>query len=245
MGISQKEIVIYVYLLTVESALPMEISKHTKMKRSTVYVILELLKEKGLIREIQRGRRFAYVAEDPDRLKFLLEEMKLQTEKSIQTLNDILPQMKAILRRAGEPPIIKLFEGEAAVQASMEDLVSNPNFRRDLDYGIFPIELIHKLFSSHNLHKYINFRITDNKHFKILYTSDEGEIPVRIEHNQEAVRIDQDKYPLSCDISIFEDEVRIHMLGKSIYGILIKNPELANTLVSIFNLARKGAMLKE
>ena len=54
------------------------------------------------------------------------------------------------------------------------------------------------------------------------------------------MRIDNKMYPLSCDISIFEDEVRIHMLGKDMHGILIKNQELAETLVSIFKLALKG-----
>ncbi len=244
-GISHKEITVYIYLLSVEMALPMEIAKQTKLKRSTVYMILDLLKQKGLVREIQKGRRFSYVAEDPDRIKFLLEEMKLQTERSIQTLDDIMPQIKAVLRRAGEPPLIKFFEGDAAVQASLEDLVSNPRFKTDLDYGIFPIELVYKLFNSNKLRKFISSRITDNKHFKIIYTSEEGEIPTKLEHNQEAFRVDQNEYPFSCDISIFEDEVRIHMFGKTIYGILIKSAELANTLVSVFKLAGKGAQIQE
>ncbi len=238
-GISDKEIAVYLYLLSVESALPMDIAKETRLKRSTVYVVLDFLKEKGLVFEIQRGKRSAYAAESPERIKFLLEELKLKTEQSIKNIDAIMPQLKATLRRKGEPPLVKILEGEAAVQASMEELASNPAFRANLDYGIFPFELIHKLFSSRHLRQYIDFRIRDNKHFKVLYTSDEGEIPTDGE-GQEAVRIDNKLYPLSCDISIFEDEVRIHMLGKDMHGILIKNQELAETLVSIFKLALKG-----
>ncbi len=243
-GISEKEISVYIYLLSVESAMPMEISKKTKMKRSTVYVILESLKKKGLIREIKVGRRSSYAAEDPERIRFLLEELKLKTETNIKSIDTIMPEIKATLRQSGEPPLIKFFEGQNAVLASMEDMVANPRVQKDLDYGIFPIELVDRLFQPHKLKKFINFRITDNKHFKILYTSEEGIIPADAE-GQEAIRIDQNKYPLSCDISIFEDEVRIHMLGKDIYGILIKSPELANTLISIFELARKGALSKD
>ena len=243
-GISEKEISIYIYLLSVDSALPMEISKGTKMKRSTVYVILELLKKKGLVRKIQRGRRHAYIAEDPERIKFLLEELKLQTEQSIMSVDAILPQLKATIRKHGEPPLIKYFEGESAVQASMEALAANPRVREDLDYGVFPMELVHKLFASRNLRKFIDFRITENKSFKILYTSEEGELPHTYE-GQDSIRIDHKKYPLLCDISVFEDEVRFHMLGKSVYGILIKNQELATTLISLIELASKGAKQKE
>lgn len=238
-GASRKEIDVYLYLLSVESALPMEIAEETKLKRSTVYVILDLLKEKGLIREIQRGKRCAYVAEDPDRIKFLLEELRIRTEKNIRDLDVILPQLKATLRKSGQPPLIKFYEGESAVQVSMHELVSNPKFRSEMDYGVFPLELVYKLFRSNKLRQFIDFRLTDNNHYKIIYTSDEGEIAAR--ENQEAVRVDQKEFPFSCDISIFEDEVRIHMLGKTVYGILIKNPEFAETLTSLFKLAIRGS----
>jgi sugar-specific transcriptional regulator TrmB len=242
-GMSQKEISVYLYLLSIESSLPMMIAKETHLKRSTVYVVLDLLKAKGLVREIQKGKRCIYIAEDPERIKFLLEELKLQTEKNIQGLSIILPQLKATLRKSGQPPLIKFYEGESAVQTSMEELANNPRFRTEMDYGIFPLELIYKLFRSHNLKQYIDFRITDNKLFKIVYTSDEGKILVS--DGQEAIRIDQKEFPLSCDISIFEDEVRVHMLGSTIYGILIKNPEFAQTLTSLFKLALKGSKSKD
>ena len=167
-GISDKEIAVYLYLLSVEAALPMDIAKETRLKRSTVYVVLDFLKEKGLVFEIQRGKRSAYAAESPERIKFLLEELKLKTEQSIKNIDAIMPQLKATLRRKGEPPLVKILEGEAAVQASMEELASNPAFRANLDYGVFPFELIHKLFSSRHLRQYIDFRIRDNKHFKVL-----------------------------------------------------------------------------
>lgn len=238
-GISQKEFAVYSHLLSVESASPMEIAKQTRIKRSTVYVILDLLKAKGLVRELQVGKRSNYVAEDPERIKFLLQELKLKTEDHIKSLDNILPQLKATIRKAGQPPLIKFYEGESAVQASMEELAHNPRFRTHMDYGIFPLELVYKLFSSKNLKKYVDLRLTNNNFFKIVYTSDEGVI--HLSDSQEAVRIDGKEFPLSCDISIFEDEVRIHMLGDTIYGVLIKNPEFAETLTSILRLAYQGS----
>ncbi len=244
LGLSSKEIEVYEFLLAVEAAYPMEIAKETRMKRSTVYVILDLLKKKGLVREVQRGKRFVYISEEPERIRFLLEKLKLETEDQIKSLDQIIPQLKATVRKKGEAPIIKFFEGEKAVQNSMEELVANPKFRSELDYGVFSLELIYKLFKSRNLKKYIDFRLTTNKLFKVIYTAEEGEIAAGID-GQEAIKVDHGEYPFSCDISVFEDEVRFHMLGKTIYGILIKNPELAGTLTSLIKLAAGNAQIPQ
>jgi len=239
-GLSEKEIAAYIYLLSVESANPMELAKELDIKRSTVYVVLDELQKLGLVREIQRGKRFAYVAEDPERIQYLLEQLKTDTERELQSLKKIIPQLKATLRKKGEAPVVKFFEGEDAVQDSMQTLAENPKFRRELDYGVFSLELVYNLFRSKNLRQYIDLRLKENKKFKVIYTADEGEID-SLEGDQEAFKIDSKEYPLSCDISVFEDEVRFHMLGKSLYGVLIKNPELAETLTSLIKLAIKGA----
>ena len=244
-GISKKEIEIYNYLLSVDCAFPIKIAKDTGMKRSTVYVILDLLKEKGLVREIEKGKRTTYQAEDIERIRFFLEERKLKTEEYIKNFDTLIPELKATLRKKGEAPVIKFFEGEDAVAISMSELAENPRFRENLDYGIFPLELISKLFKFKNLKRYIDMRIKDNKFFEVAYTSDEGELATNKDYKQAAIRIDNKEYPLSCDISVFEDEVRFHMLGKTVYGILIKNQELADTLTSLIKLSIKNAGSKD
>ena len=57
-GLSEKETRVYEYLLSVNSAFPVNIAKEIKLKRSTVYVILSLLKEKGMVREISKGKNW-------------------------------------------------------------------------------------------------------------------------------------------------------------------------------------------
>jgi sugar-specific transcriptional regulator TrmB len=154
-GLSEKEIQVYEFLLSVDSALPIDIAREIHMKRSTVYVIIELLKAKGMVRVVTHGKRDAYIAEDIERIRFLLQERKLKTEEHIQNLDKILPELKSTLRKKGRAPIIKFYEGEHAVQESMSELVSKPKFLTDMDYAVFPLELIHKLFKHKNLKKYI------------------------------------------------------------------------------------------
>ena len=239
-GLTEKEIDIYVYLLSIDVASPMTISKELKIKRSTVYVVLDSLKEKGLIREVEYGKRTLFESEEVERIKFLLEEKKLKTEEYIKHLTTVIPHLKSTIRKRGQVPVVRFFEGDDAVSFSMNELAENPRFRSELDYGVFPLELVHTLFNKRNQRKYFDLRINDNKKFNIIYTSDEGEIKTNSD-SQHAIRIDSKEYPLSCDISVFEDEVRIHMLGKTTHGILIKNPEFAETLVSLIKLAMKNS----
>ncbi len=239
-GLSEKEIKVYTYLLSVDMAYPIDIAQETSIKRSTVYVIIEFLKEKGMVREIIHGKRGAYQAEAPERIKFLLEERKLKTEEYIKSFEKILPQIKATGRKHGQVPIIKLYEGERAVQESMTELVMHPKFKTDTDYAVFPLELVNKLFRHKNLRQFIDSKIKNNERFKCIYTAEEGKLEINDDMEQEAVLVDGKQYPLSCDISIFEDEVRFHMLGDNLYGIMIKNPELAQTLTSLIKLAMKN-----
>ncbi len=238
-GLSEKEIKVYTYLLSVDSAFPVHIARAIKLKRSTVYVILELLKDKGMIREVSQGKRCSYQAEDVERIRYYLEERKLKTEEYIKNLDKVLPQLKATLRKKGEAPVIKFYEGELAVQESMNELVTHPKFRTHIDYGVFSLEMVNELFRNKNLKRFFDQKITNNRIFKILYTAEEGVLAINKEFEQEATVVDGKEFPISCDVSVFEDEVRFHMLGDTMYGILIKNPELAETLASLIKLAMK------
>ncbi len=239
-GLTEKEIDIYTYLLVIDVASPMTISKELKVKRSTVYVVLDSLKEKGLVREVEHGKRTLFESEEVERIRFLLEEKKLKTEEYIKHLTTVIPHLKSTIRKRGQAPVVRFFEGDEAVSLSMNEMAENPRFRTELDYGVFPLELVHRLFNKRNQRRYFDLRINDNDKFKIVYTSDEGKIKTDGKE-QEAVLVDSKEYPLLCDISVFEDEVRIHMLGKITHGILIKNPEFAETLTSLIRLAMKNS----
>ncbi len=237
-GLTEKEIEVYTYLLPVEAASPLTISKDLQIKRSTVYVVLDSLCEKGLVRKVEHGKHTVFETEEVERIHFLLQEKKLKTEEYIKHLSTVIPQLKATMRKRGEPPVVRFFEGDDAVAISMSELAENPEFRKELDYGVFPLELVHNLFNKRNMRHYFDLRINDNEKFKIVYTSDEGTIKTDKE-GQEAILIDSKEYPLSCDISVFRDEVRVHMLGKATHGLLIKNTEFAETLASLVRLAMK------
>ena len=95
--------------------------------------------------------------------------------------------------------------------------------------------MVEEIFTEKEREKYRSIRIAKNIKSKVLYTSSKGDRPS--DTTGDRIKIDNDKYPVSCDISIYEDNVRISILGKHLSGIFIRSKDFADTLKSLFELA--------
>jgi sugar-specific transcriptional regulator TrmB len=234
-GFSEKETDVYSHLLSSGMSTPLEISRAIGMKRSTVYAALNELISKGLAREVKRGKKDSFIAEDPERIKTLLEESRRKTEEMSQVLSEHIPRIRAGMRQGSDAPTLKFYQGRDAVRASMIEFVHNPGLQKDLDYGVFSLDVVHELFGNRDWVQYVTERVNENDVYKVIYTADEGELPRS--HFKESIKIDQKTYPLTCDIGIYKDQVRIHMMGDNPYGIAIESRQLAETLASLIRLA--------
>ena len=80
-GLSEKEAQMYLALLQVDSESIQELAKRTGINRTTVYPVLETLKKKGLVSEIQIGKKTYYSAASPERLETFIERQKVLLEE--------------------------------------------------------------------------------------------------------------------------------------------------------------------
>jgi sugar-specific transcriptional regulator TrmB len=233
-GLNEKEAIIYIALLAVDNYSVLDLSKKTKLNRSTAYVILESLAKKGLVTETTVGKKTHYQAEPPERLETYVEQRKILLDEQAKKLKDIIPQIKSVQRENGEKPIVKLFEGKEGILSLNADLYEN-NDQGGVAYLIYSSDLLDSVFSKEERAKYKKIRLEKGVKTKVFYTSKDTDIPS--DNTGDRVKIDSDKYPITCDISIYKDRVRIGILGKKLSGIFIKSQDLANTLRSIFDLA--------
>lgn len=232
-GLNEKESVLYLALLSVDNSSVLDLSKKTGLNRSTTYVILETLAKKGLVSETTVGKKTHYQAEPPERLETYVEQRKILLEEQAKKLKDIIPQIKSVQREGGEKPVVKYFEGRDGLISLGEEFFSNQDSNTEV-YLIYSRDLVDEIFSKPEKEKYRQMRLGKNIKSKVIYTYKSGEIPSTPDGDR--VRIDAQKYPLSCDISISEDKIRIAILGKKLSGIFIRSKELADTLKSLFNL---------
>ena len=232
-GLSEKEAEVYISLLQGDNFSVIEIAKITKIKRSTIYPLIKSLSKKGLVSETTTNKKTNYQAESPERLETYVEEQKLILEENSKKLKDIIPQFKSIQRQTGERPVVKYFEGKEGIMSVNEDIFKDPT-QNDDTYIIYSKDLVDEVFKNDETKKIKGTRIKNKIKAHSLYTMKNGSIPS--DETSERIKIDGEKYPISCDITIYKDKVRIATLGKNLSGIYIQSSDLAETLKSLFRI---------
>jgi sugar-specific transcriptional regulator TrmB len=233
-GLNEKEAAVYLMLIQVDDASVIDIAKKTEINRTTVYIVLESLEKKGLVSETTAGKKTHYHAEPPERLETYVQRQKVILDEHSKRLVDIIPQLKSVQRETGVKPIVKLYEGKEGIISLNEDLYEN-NDQGGTAYLIYSSDLLDSVFSKEDRAKYKKVRLEKGVKTKVLYNSSKGDIPS--DQTGDRVKIDEKKYPVTCDISVYKDRVRIGILGKKLSGIFIKSQDLADTLRSLFNFA--------
>ena len=233
-GLNEKESILYLALLAVDNSSVLNLSKKTGLNRSTTYVILETLAKKGLVSETTVGKKTHYQAEPPERLETYVEQRKILLEEQTKKLKDIIPQIKSVQREGGEKPIVKYFEGKEGIFALNESLYRDEkDGGSDIVHIVYSKDLLDEVFPEDERKKFINTRIQRKIKSKTLYTWSKGVRPS--DDMADRIKLNEKKYPISCDISVSGDRIRIGILGKRLSGIFIKSADLANTLRSIFD----------
>lgn len=241
-GLNEKEAAIYLALLEVDNASVIEISQKTKINRSTVYFVLEGLMKKGLVTETQIGKKVHYQAESPERLETFVERQKIVFEEQSKRLSDIIPQIKSMQREQGQRPVLKYFDGrEAALNSNLDFF--NAEDREGVGYFLFNRDLIEEIFDPKEIQEIQKIRPGKNIKGKSIYVATHTTLPSN--EMTERKKVDGTKYPILCDVSIYEDRVQFITLGKKVSSVFIQSKDVAETLKSLFKLAFDNITTKE
>jgi sugar-specific transcriptional regulator TrmB len=119
LNLTQREADVYVELLELGETTVEQISRKSKIKRTSVYDVIEALKGKGLIGTTKRKKRTLYYAEDPRILENQLEEKKT-------VLEGILPQLLSMASCIDKKPDVKYFEGSEGIKNVYQDTLNYP-----------------------------------------------------------------------------------------------------------------------
>jgi HTH-type transcriptional regulator, sugar sensing transcriptional regulator len=230
-GLSEKEAKIYLALLQVDSDAIPDIAKKTGINRTTVYPVLESLQKKGLVSEVQEGKKVSYVAAPPERLETYVERQRVLFEEKSKRLKDVIPQIKSIQRESGERPIVKYFEGRDGAISAYEEFYEMHNTETREGYFLYNRDLLDAQFTDSEREKFSKIRIGKKVQPVSVYTKKDGEYPFTSQGKR--VRIDGEKYPITADITIIEDRVIATTLGEHPVSILIKSKDIAESLASL------------
>lgn len=229
LDLDEKEIDIFLALLELGGATVAQISQKSSIKRTTVYNILEDLKEKGLVAQTVKGRKKLYLSEDPRKLEDNLEEKK-------HVLKRLMPELLAMTNSIDSKPKIRFFEGKDGIKEVYKDTL------RESDYELlawvtneavssFDIDFLNETYLPKRIEKKIWVRaiapeVTEMKEYK---ETDEK--------NLRKTRLaPADTFPFKVEINLYgKNKIAVMSFIES-FGIVIESLAIYETLKSIFEM---------
>ncbi|MDD5254335.1 MAG: helix-turn-helix domain-containing protein [Candidatus Nanoarchaeia archaeon] len=231
-GLSEKEIKIYLALLNLGPSLASKISEKTQIPRTFTYDLLKDLKDKGIISFFIRENRRYFKAINPDELLVILKEKHKLQEQLIQDSIEKLKENQ--FKENPEKPLVEIYEGEKGIKTLLNKILMDKP-KEVISYGgsglsrkIFPLFIKH-------WHK----RRQESKiKFKVLYNNTD-EAKTRFKTYKEDLKLSKVKFGditllSAVNTVLYENTTILLYSSKYPFGILIKNGEVYTTNLKTF-----------
>jgi sugar-specific transcriptional regulator TrmB len=232
-GLKEKEAKIYLAILELGEANIAQISQRSGINRSTVYLALKTLKEKGLLLTVKKSRTLLY-AEDPRKMLGDLEKKKAVLER-------VMPNLLASFAFIDKKPEVKYFEGEEGIKKIYEDVLKMPNSEMLAWYSNEYKEFFDEKF-------FFDYFIPERKRKRIWLRSiypEDAAMRALASNNEEQLRqsrfVNNEKFKLESEICLYANNKIGIIAYKDQLGVIISSQTIFNTLKSIFEVMWDGA----
>lgn len=238
-GFSEKEIAVYVALLSLGKGIVTKISRTASVSRTTTYDILDNLTQKGLVRISGKEPKQEYIAESPEKLeKFIYEEVEKKND-DLNKVKYIIPELFSIYNTK-ESPKVRYYEGTDGLKKALEDTLLKNNVEILASGGAEDMfEAVGEEYSK----KYFKKRVEKNITIRGIASADSETMKVA-ERNREELReiliVPNDKFHFSVETNIYDNKV-LNISWKEKFAVLIESKEIADAQKKVFELAWIGA----
>ena len=232
LNFSDKEIDVYLAGLKLGEGSITELAKKANIKRPTAYVVLEKLREMGLISLSKKKGKQIFIAENPEKLLKAVEEEKEEIIEKEEKIKEALPKFKALRKKDTTVPLIKYYEGKEGVWNIVEDLVKSKEENWIIATG--------KIYDALGLKQFTK-RITLRRRqsgvkLNIIADHHPGNIKgYQANEYFREYRFMPDKINLNSSVYIYENKVALIFFKEPLSGIIIENEELFSVFKFMFD----------
>ncbi|MEI7890480.1 MAG: helix-turn-helix domain-containing protein [bacterium] len=238
LNFSEKESQVYLALLEVGSKKPGDLAKKTRLNRTTVYDICELLMQKGLVSKYKKGAGTFFNALDPKNLLQYLEREKEEKQKEIEKqknkVSQLLPQLISMQNIfSASKPKVQFFEGEKGMREAYEDTLTS----KEIILAYANAETMHAALPNF-FPEYYKRRAGSKIFIKAIIPRNKLSME-RVPFNQEEMRdtrfLPDEKMSFSPEVNIYNNKILI-VSWKEKMATLIESKELADLQKLTFDL---------
>jgi len=232
LGLNEKQARVYLALVEIGSGTAYAIAKQAKIKRPTTYLILEELRNKGVVLKVPHKKNQVFIAKNPN-------ELFIEQEEKIKHAKRALPELLARAAKDSNKVTTYLFEGKDGV-------------RQALNYGIEALEgkellcyyaksekgseHIPKMYFDHyhalNTHK-VKIRGFAPEHHSNKIFREMDKISKR-----EVISLHESEFSPNVSVQIADNFVRV-LLHKNSEALIVENKEFAYLMKQVFELVWK------
>lgn len=227
-GLTQNEARTYLAALELGETIIGRIAKKSGVKRTTTYLAIESLKEKGFLSSLRKKKKTFFYAEDPRILQEKIEERKKAIEK-------IIPQLLSITNLIDKKPKITFYEGLEGIKEVYRDTLKYPDQEMLAWVSQDAFHILDKNFVSYYIPKRVKKKI-----WVRVIAPDTPEIVDYKKREEKELRktklVDAQKYPIEVEIDLYGSNKIGVMAFKEKIGLIIESQKIFNTLKSIFEM---------
>jgi sugar-specific transcriptional regulator TrmB len=231
LGATDKESATYLKLLALGAQPVSVIARHMNLPRSSMYSIVEHMKEIGLLAEFQRsGILYVQATASADLPKIIKRQQK-HLEHGLQLIEEKMTELSSIENTLSITPTVVFFEGKKAVMSMYEDILSEKSF-----CSFFNPKLVKKLMPEYH------FKIGDTIREKqltvreLLVQCDEAiEYQSKYQSSLHKIHILPEHIRFASDTVMTRDKIFMISYGETdLVGTMIANASLSQTQMTLF-----------
>jgi sugar-specific transcriptional regulator TrmB len=239
LSLTDKEATIYLELLLNGQSNPVKLARETKIKRPTVYLVLENLESKGFVSKQKSKNANLYQAIDAN---LVLERLRNKFQQ-FSSLLPLLESLKSISKEDDQASLFRYFTGENGLISIYEDTLipdseilawANSRFTEENCLSNY-----YKIYARKKVKRNVKSKVILNYTPESRMIQKEG-----IKYLREVVLVPRQQFPLNLEINLYDDKVAI-MAHEDLVGVIIQNASISEMLKSIFLMNFEYAKILE
>lgn len=228
-GLNESEAKVYLAALELGETNISRIAKKSGIKRTTTYLVIDALKEKGLINSYKKRNKTVFTAEDPRFIQDKIDEKRNAIAK-------IMPELLSIANVIDKKPVIRFYEGKEGIKDLFKDILRYPDsevleWYSESYVHDFSEEFFSKYFTPRRVKNKIWVRaiLPDNEIIRNLATRNEKEL-------RQTKLLDPEKYKIKIEINVYGKNKVSVIAFKEEIGLIIESQLIHEALKNMFEL---------